>query len=275
MALHDLAKNTKLDLNVLSEDELEKLHKVLLIILDDLIHICTENNLHFILIGGSAIGALRSKGFIPWDDDIDIAMPRDDFQKLYEIVRLNYSDKYSIIHPQNPNNFGRILPKIRLKETTYRTILEYDLNECGVFIDIYTIENVSNNQLIRCAHGVICLGMGFFLSCIGSIISFVSIEKWAQWTDYWYSKCKDKKSTLVCIPTDDYHFFGEIYERTQFCNYTKIIFEGRECYLPQNYDSYLKRRYGEYMTPPDESKHERNVYLSYDLGKYREGWNNA
>ena len=85
--------------------------------LDDLIEICKRNNLHFILIGGSAIGALRDKGFIPWDDDIDIAMPRRDFEKLYKIIKKQYSFKYSMLHPQDKENYGRILPKIRLKGT--------------------------------------------------------------------------------------------------------------------------------------------------------------
>ena len=75
-------------------------------------------------IGGSAIGALRDKGFIPWDDDIDIAMPRRDFEKLYKIIKKQYSFKYSMLHPQDKENYGRILPKIRLKGTEYKTILE-------------------------------------------------------------------------------------------------------------------------------------------------------
>ena len=79
MRLGEVAKT--LNQQVLSEKEIEELHQVLLIILDDLIKICECYDLHFILIGGSAIGALRDKGFIAWDDDIDIAMPRKDFEK--------------------------------------------------------------------------------------------------------------------------------------------------------------------------------------------------
>lgn len=74
MRLGDIAKKSSLKLKMISEEELVDLHKVLLLMLDDLIEICKRNNLHFILIGGSAIGALRDKGFIPWDDDIDIAL---------------------------------------------------------------------------------------------------------------------------------------------------------------------------------------------------------
>ena len=63
-------------------------------ILDDIIEICDANNLNFILIGGSAIGALRSGGISPWDDDIDIAMPRSDFEMFCRVVREKYTEKY-------------------------------------------------------------------------------------------------------------------------------------------------------------------------------------
>ena len=295
MRLGEIAKT--LNQHVLSEKEIEELHQVLLIILDDLIEICKCYNLHFILIGGSAIGALRDKGFISWDDDIDIAMPRKDFEKLYDIVTNQYSIKYSILHPQNEENYGRILPKIRLKGTSYKTILEYDLDESGIFIDIYTIENIPDSFLKRVSQGNICLFIGFALSCrrvkkgykvfekyqsgigfrikamVGFLLSFASIEQWARWTDYWYSRCEDEKSRYVGIPADDFHYFGEIYERKELCNYKEIEFENRVCWIPSNYDSYLKRRYGNYMEPPASNKHDRNCYLEYDLGEYKKGNN--
>lgn len=293
MKLGDIAKSKKLNLKMISEDELQNLHAVLLYILDDLLLICKEYNLNFILIGGSAIGALREKGFVTWDDDIDIAMPRRDFEKLYNIIDKYYYEKYAILHPQSKENYGRILPKIRLKGTDYRTILEYDLNESGIFIDIYTIENIPDGVIKRYVQGCVCMFFGFALSCrrmhkgysifkeynggisfkikafIGAVLSFAPIEKWASWTDYWYSLCKDEQSRDVGIPSDDFHYFGEIYKRAEFCNYIDVQFEGRNCKIPTNYDSYLRRRYGDYMTAPKEEEHDRNCYLSYDLGKYK------
>lgn len=291
MRLGEVAKT--LNQQVLSEKEIEELHQVLLIILDDLIKICECYDLHFILIGGSAIGALRDKGFIAWDDDIDIAMPRKDFEKLYKIVQTQYSTKYSILHPQAKENYGRILPKIRLKGTLYKTILEYDLEESGIFIDIYTIENIPDLCWKRLSQGIICMFMGFSLSCrriakgydvfrkyqkgvgfkikavIGLLLSVVSIEQWVKWTDYWYSRCKNENSKYVGIPSDDFHYFGEIYARSEFCNYETVDFENRSCWIPSNYDFYLKRRYGNYMQPPAVENHDRNCYLAYDLGKYK------
>lgn len=163
MRLQDIAKHA--DLQVLSEEELQDLHRVLLQILDDIIAVCREHDLKFILIGGSAIGALRSGGIIPWDDDIDIAMPRQDFEIFCRVVRQQYPEKYSMLHPQDRENYGRVIPKIRLKGTCYRTILEQDLTDCGIFIDIYTIENVPDGKIARAFQGFMATALGFCLSC--------------------------------------------------------------------------------------------------------------
>ena len=113
MRLGEVAKT--LNQQVLSEKEIEELHQVLLIILDDLIKICECYDLHFILIGGSAIGALRDKGFIAWDDDIDIAMPRKDFEKLYKIVQtIQLSIQFFILKLRKIMDV--YFPKLGLKE---------------------------------------------------------------------------------------------------------------------------------------------------------------
>ena len=111
--------------------QLKELHGVLLEILDDVHSICTEHGLRYVLIGGSAIGALRSGGIIPWDDDIDIAMPRGDFEKFTAIVREKWDDKYSMLHPQgifhaNINIFTRYFDiylsfSIRIKYFVFQT----------------------------------------------------------------------------------------------------------------------------------------------------------
>lgn len=294
MRLQDIAKGGgDSKLTVLSEEELKSLHGVLLEILDDLHAICAENGLRYVLIGGSAIGALRSGGFIPWDDDIDIAMPRSDFEKFTAIVREKWKDKYSMLHPRDKDNFGRVIPKIRLRGTEYRTILEQDLTDCGVFIDIYTIENVPDNAIARCFQGIMAMGMGFCLSCrrlyrgrkwfkqfdgglsfkvkcaIGFCLSFADYETWARWTDYWHSCCKNENSKMVSIPADVRHFFGELNPREVLCNPVEVEFEGRKSFVPNEADRYLREIYGDYMQIPPVEKQERNCYLKFDLGERR------
>ena len=291
MRLQDIAKQGRNGTEVLSEEQLKLLHQVLLEILDDVIQICTDRNLKFILIGGSAIGALRSGGIIPWDDDIDIAMPRKDFEVLCDAVRESYPEKYSMLHPQDRENYGRVIPKIRLKGTCYRTILEQDLTDCGVFIDIYTIENVPNNKLLRYFQGFMSMALGFGLACrrlykgrkffksymhglgftvkcaIGFCLSFATYETWARWLDYWHSCCKDEQSEYVSIPADCRHYFGELNRRDLLCEVAPILFNGRTCYVPCDADSYLRPIYGDYMQTPPPEKQERNCYLEFDLQK--------
>lgn len=293
MELHNAAKQAgDSGLQVLTEEQLQGLQKVLLHIFDDVLTICREHDLRYILIGGTAIGALRHKGFIPWDDDIDIAMPRADFEKFSAIVREAYGEKYSMLHPQDEQNYGRVIPKIRLRGTEYRTILERDLDECGIFIDIFPMENVSDNGLLRTLQGVMSMGFGFALACrriykgrrefremlggagfylkcaIGFCLSFASIEKWAKWTDYWYSICKNDNSRWVSLPTDERHYFGELNLRENLCQTREGVFEGRSVTLPADADNYLRDIYGDYMVIPPVDKQVRNRYLACDLGAY-------
>lgn len=289
MRLQDIAKQGSHAAEVLTEEQLKQLHQVLLEILDDVIRICNEHHLKFILIGGSAIGALRSGGIIPWDDDIDIAMPRKDFETLCAAVRMNYAQKYAMLHPQDRENFGRVIPKIRLKGTCYRTILEQDLTECGVFIDIYTIENVPDGKLYRYFQGFMAMALGFCLSCrrlfrgrkffrrymrgvgftlkcaMGFCLSFAPYETWARWLDYWHSHCKNEKTKYVSIPADCRHYFGEMNRRDLLCNTVPVSFEGRKCYVPYDADAYLRPIYGDYMQVPPPEKQERNCYLEFEL----------
>ena len=291
MRLQDIAKQGNDGAEVLSEEQLKLLQQVLLGILDDVIQICAEHGLKFILIGGSAIGALRSGGIIPWDDDIDIAMPRKDFEILCAVVRDRYSEKYAMLHPQERDNYGRVIPKIRLKGTCYRTILEQDLDECGVFIDIYTIENIPDARFARYFQGFMSMMLGFCLACrrlyrgrkffsnymhglgftlkcaFGFCLSFAPYETWARWLDYWHSWCKNEQSIYVSIPADCRHYFGEINRRDLLCDTVPVSFEGRTCFVPRDADSYLRPIYGDYMQIPPPEKQVRNCYLEFDLEK--------
>ena len=300
MRLHDVSKGVQgSDVNVLTKEQLVQLQSVLLMILDDISEICENNDLKFILIGGSAIGALRHRGFIPWDDDIDIAMTRSDYERLANLIRSRYASKYSVSDARDANNYGRLIPKIRLNGTEYRTVLETDLEDCGIRIDIFLIENTYDNYLLRNIHGVLCMFFGFALSCkrlydrrrefkslssslsfkvkrcFGALFSFASLNRWARWTDSVYSMCKNDMSKMISVPTDGAHFFGELTEREDLCESFPVTYENRTMRIPSAYEKYLTRIYGDYMKLPSEEKRLRSQYISFDLGKYKGEKSNA
>ena len=149
-----------------------------------------------------------------------------------------------------------------------------------------------STELLRKIHGILCNGFGFALSvrrlyrgrkhyvkiynspsfyakcALGALLSFASIEKWTQWTDFWYSACRNTKTRDVSCPTDTFHYFGEIYERAGIEETYEVPFSGRMCAVSRDVDGYLRHRYGDYMQVPPESGRMRNWYLTYDPGIY-------
>lgn len=277
---------------VLSMEQVKEIQRVLLMVLEDIDGLCRESGLTYTLIGGTAIGCIRHKGFIPWDDDVDIAMPRKDYEKLIQIIKVKYPDKYTLTDAIRENNYGKNIPKLRLNGTVYKTLLKVEPADQEITADIFIIENVENTKIGRYIHGILCLLMGYLLSCrrfaakeeffrsiyngkdfkrkviIGKLLSFASLDKWAHWNESVYSLCKNDKSRDVSVPTDRRHFLGEIFPREIMCETIDADYEGRKFRIPKEYDYYLSERYGKYMEVPPVEKQVLSVYSSLDFGPY-------
>ena len=279
---------------VLSMQQVKEIQQILLMMLEDIDSICREYRLTYVLIGGTAIGSIRHKGFIPWDDDVDVAMPRKDYEKFVRIINEEWKEKYYLTDSIRNNNYGKVIPKLRLKGTIYKTVLDINPEDVQMKADIFIIENVCDNIILCQIQGFICTSMGFLLSCrrlsenkeyfsnfykgkdfavktfIGKLISFISLEKWANWTERCYSLCKNEKSKFVTLPSDGLHFFKGKIRREVICKVIEGDFEGKKLYLPKEYDFYLKRIYGDYMEIPPEDKRMLSIYSEISYGKYKD-----
>ena len=222
---HELQKNARSKKwKKLSDEDIQKLHVHLLEMLVDVDKVCRRNDLFYSLSGGTALGAVRHGGFIPWDDDADVFFTRDSFNKLLQCFDEELGEKYAIHCPERTPQLGSTAIQIVKKNTVFRTIATAMSEDPGVFLDIFILENAPNNRMIRFLHGLLCMVLGFCLSCsryycfrkemeeifcesskdimrnitikscIGKMLAFMRIEKWLMLTYKAYSMCKDKKS---------------------------------------------------------------------------------
>lgn len=274
---------------VLSEGQLKQYQRYILEIARDVIGVCEKEKIQYHLTGGSALGAVRHNGFIPWDDDIDIDILGEDFDRFIECFLKEYNAKYWVHTCETPD-YGMSLVRIRLKGTICRTREDLNNEECGFYIDIFRIENTPDNFMLRQLHGFLCLGMGFLLSCrnffknrklmieiaqhdvklkipfyikigVGFLASIFSVTKWATMTQRIYGMCKNNQSKYVAVPAGRKHYFGELYLRTEFVDFSEMEFEGNMWKVPKGWDGYLKHMYGNYMVVPEEQDREKHVVL--------------
>ncbi len=293
----DMMKQIKPDLEgiiVLDEEQVRALQQVLLSMLDDIVECCEKHRIRYTLGGGSVLGALRHKGFIPWDDDIDINMPRADYERFVRFFRMEYSDRYWLHTPRDTHDLALPMAKVRKKGTVLRERDDFHNNECGVAIDIFIIENTYDQPLKRRIHGTGSMGLLYLLSCrkffrdrkelmrlakslpkvpsvfrfkiaSGAVLAVLPTDVWCRMADRWNGKCKNDHSVYVSGAGGRLHFFGELYKRADFVESRKAEFEGRSLNVPKKAEEYLTHCYGDWKKIPKESEREKHIVFEFKL----------
>ncbi len=281
----------------LSEEELAALQRTLNGMLKDLAECCKKHHLIFLMGGGSCLGTVRHHDFIPWDDDVDVNMPRADHDVFVKVFEEEYGDRYWVHTPEKTKGYGLTLSRILLKGTSVKTREDFHNEECGAFIDIFPIENTYDNSFLRQLHGLRSMAAGFFQSCakfrrdekelleladsiedpqerehyqkvfrtkalIGKLTSFRSLDGWTRHCDRVYKSCKDASSGYVTMPSGRGHFFRELYRREELLPGISMAYGDTEYLVPARYDHYLTRLYGDYMQIPEEGQREKHVFFA-------------
>ena len=283
-------KLKKEDIVVLDDDRLREYQMQLLNIAKDVIEVFDANGIEYSLSGGSILGAIRHQGFIPWDDDIDINITRSGYNKLLKIFKGELGKKYYIQTPEKYPELGLMVTQIRKKGTIARRKYDWNLDRCGISIDLYIIENVFDNAVLRFIQKNLSMLFSFAISSVrfyrnrelpreiqhlegrnfkyskskmivGCVLRIIPLKKWIKWCDFWNSACKNEKSKYVAIPTGRKHFSGEIYEREKMVKFKKVRFESEYFNVPIWAEGYLSRFYGDYMKIPSVEKREKHLFL--------------
>lgn len=271
--------------NATDNSELRKLQLYELNLLKVFADICEKNDLRYYMIGGTMLGAVRHRGFIPWDDDIDIGMPREDYKKFMEIVGDQLPDGYVFLNYKTDQDYLRYFSRLvdtRVKiynDSNTDTLLE------NAWMDIFPLDGTPDNSLRRLVFfGCLCVRrVMYHFSCFEQMVNLMrpGRPKYQQMIIRFGMRFKigrkrdskqildriDQKLQKYSFDRSGYvmNFFGayvkkEIVPREWFGAGQKYLFEDVMLNGPSEYDIYLRQFYGDYTVPPsDEHKDKHNI----------------
>ena len=242
----------------------DKYKQVLIDILDEIVDICEKNNLKYYLGYGTVLGAVRHHGFIPWDDDVDVVMPRKDYNYLIQNRDQLFKGDFQLSFYDITPNYHYDFVKIENKKTTLIERID-PLYIGGIYVDIFPLDNVPDEQedekMITPVKKIFWGGYSkyymyalprkFFLKWI-----IRKIGRMLYPIDKKLAECDIIASQYQNVTTEyvrDFHTTyvdRGLFKWEVFGDGVEMEFEGKKYIVPTQYDAYLKQYYGDYMTPP-------------------------
>ena len=263
---------------------LEEKKSILLAIMDEIHEFCVGNDIPYFLVGGTLLGAVRHQGFIPWDDDIDIGLLRNDYEKLLRNFR-SRSGKIEIVYPGKMKHY--IWPSAKaIHKDTELVELGYTKSKIGIYVDIFPFDYVEGtykeakaavrrSNRWQAVHTLKYLRFDKNRSLqknaaviAGKLLYVIPDHLLVRKMNSYAKACPDGSEKYIC------NFSGvwgirELANAEDFATTVTGKFEGRDYYLPVGYDDYLHTVYGDYMTlPPVEkrvSHHSNSAYWRDNL----------
>lgn len=250
--------------------QLKKIQNCQLNILKQMINFFDQAGLEYFAIGGTALGAIRHNGFIPWDDDIDIAMPRIDYEKLITL-RNNLPSNLFLQHFVSEENYPLYFIKIRMQNTTFieQRMEKYNINH-GVFIDIFPFDNIEEQKTrkstitkkIKKFKHVTPIRKFFGIKSIFYKLAygFKSREELFNEATLELTKFNSKDTGLMGYPP-----CNDIIPTNELYPLRKEKFEDTLIKIPRETEKYLTRKYGDYMKLPNENQRQGHNPLKVEI----------
>lgn len=265
---------------------LRKVQLVQLEIAKEIKRVCEENNIKYFLTAGTLLGAIRHKGFIPWDDDLDIAMLKDDYDRFIEIAPEELKEQYEIQNWYTDSKCPFEFSKIRKKGTVYIEGKSNEKRDNGIYIDVIVYINFSDDkdELVKVHNRMLDLHRVLLMKCgfkpwyddgktnwkkrIGYVLYqikalFVSHEKLVK--EFEAIQNKYPNSTKNLHGMIESRSFSPIkrewYDTVQMVKFEDVLFP-----IPVGYEGYLELCYGDYMQlPPEDERENRHQIVDVKL----------
>lgn len=266
----------------MKEMTLTDIQSVSLEILKEFHRFCVANGLRYSLAYGTLIGAARHKGFIPWDDDVDVVMPRPDYQKF--ICLYTDNDNYACFAPEKINCFLAYARLVDMKRTKVTSPAVWANKETGVWIDIMPLDAVEDQkeQFLLTVKRARDLWMKVFYSRtaysgLGCCHDFVTLMKYIVKKLFYNNIYKYLYQHLEILHRFDYDQCAHIsnmshllytkrchFSKNIFSNVEKMTFENKEFYVMNGWETFLRDIYGDYMQLPPKDQQK----VGHSMHKY-------
>ena len=254
----------------------------------ELSRVCEKHGIRFFVCAGTALGAIRHKGFIPWDDDMDVVMTRDDFSKLVEVAKDEFSEPYFLQTALSDRKYFFGYARLRNSKTTalIKNFESEDYNN-GIYIDIFVCDGQHNNKYERLKQSVLkwatmkfCIAYHYergyikglkdiVYRMIGIVSRRCSYEKWVALYTRVVSMYNDQRHDRIwAVASAGCSEQGWMWKK-EVENIIKVPFEWFDVPIPAEWHVILSRLYGDYMTPPPADElgkwHESLVHFEPDV----------
>lgn len=271
----------------LTPEELRKVQLLELKVLKEIKRVCTKYDIKYFLTGGTLIGAVRHKGFIPWDDDIDIAMMRSDYDRFLEVAPGELGPEFSLMCIQQNPKVGTFFAKVVLNGTSYRSVQQPEtLDKCGFLVDVLPYDTIYDSKFMArlyfcflnfCVvlysmkngyHNGTTKMKRFVAECM-KICFFWIPKKWLRNTiiNYPYRLNKKKTATMAYL-SGRYGIPREMRSAYLFDGYKELPFEDDTFMVLERSHEFLTELFGDYMKLPPVEQRTTHQVAELDFGKY-------
>ncbi len=276
-----------LDNQQFDDEILGHLREVELMIFKDFIKICEKHDLEYYAYGGTALGAVRHGGFIPWDDDIDVLFLREDYEKFLEISK-NYSNKYDFINSDSYEDYFSMSCKMSLKGTKRNDFWAKNSSfNLGIHIDIFALDFAPSNKFRWFIYYEKCQ----LLKKFGRLLTMLNMDAYTTQFRKFIGKTIEKILGLFNISNDSFNKFYKNFVKKTNSNDEMLFDLGAICYnkpfpkdifrppkrikfesihinVPNDVDKFLTITFGDYMELPPEDERHYHFCEEIDFGEY-------
>ncbi|MBR8700683.1 hypothetical protein IX317_000578 [Fusobacterium sp. DD29] len=270
-------------------DNLVELQRINLKILEAMYKICNENKIRLYLLGGTLLGAVRHKGFIPWDDDVDVSMTRTDYERLKKIMASKKQNEFILIDPEEDKKFRGYIPIFAYNNSKMISKQYRIQEELKLGISIFIYDGITENRFfqwlylkkmyfLRSCHALCRANFKYVNTNIAKLVGPI-LQPFFSLHDVYkykakilsYQKKYDYKVAKYVAPNADAGAKKETVLKSVYEDAKEIEFEGIKCLVPSNYLEHLEKYYGNFMELPPEDeripKHSFSIWVDDEVLK--------